>query len=117
MDWMVADSGGHIDLLVLSGSKQADTDPQTVTISQYSAAGGALQRVLYRHDYASHHLYFTMSSFVGDPSGRYLLLGLAFYRGVPGQTFSSAFTEVGWIHNGSIRALKSDGNWLTEVGW
>lgn len=117
VEWMTADSAGDIDLLVLSGRKQASSDPQTVTISQYSAARGVPQRVLYRHDYDGYRLYLTASSLVADPSGQHLLLALVFVRGTGGQTYTSGYSTVGWIDHGSFHALNSHSNRTAQDGW
>jgi hypothetical protein len=114
---MTADSAGHLDLLVLSGRKQAYSDPQTVTISQYSAASGGLPRVLYRHEYDSYRLYLTASSLVADPSGQHLLLALVFVRGTGGQTYTSGPSTLGWIDRGSFHALNSHSNRTAQDGW
>jgi hypothetical protein len=107
----VSDQDGHLDVLNVSGpdpdylngsspeSKQGR--PMIVTVEQFSAASGALQRVLYRHAYqgATYRDHLVGFYLGADSSGSYLLLGLEF-------NVSTATNEVGWLDQGSLRPLK-----------
>jgi hypothetical protein len=109
---MVAAPGGLIDLLTLSGPHPHWTDPQILTITQYSAANGAVRGVLYRHDYETPPVYLAGDVFLtADPSGRYPLLVIGLQRN-PGTTANTVAFELGWIHDGSFHTLESHGNWL-----
>jgi hypothetical protein len=109
---MVAAPGGRIDLLTLSGPHPHWTDPQILTITEYSAATGAPRGVLYRHDYESPPVYLAGDVFLtADPSGRYLLLVFGLQRN-PGTAANTSAFELGWIDDGTFHALKSHGNWL-----
>lgn len=98
---VVSDQAGHLDVLNLSGPQSKAGRPTTVTVEQFSATSGALQRVLYRHAYqgAAYRDHLIGVYLGADPSGRYLLLGLEF-------DVSTVTNEVGWIDQGSLRPLK-----------
>lgn len=97
---VVSDQDGHLDVLRLSGPTNNRHLPMTVTVEQFSAASGAPRRVLYRHDYqgssfGDHLIRFYLA---GDPSGRYLLIGLE-------SDVSTIPNEVGWIDHNSLHAM------------
>jgi hypothetical protein len=98
---VVSDHNGHLDVLNLSGPQSKQGRPMTVTVEQFSAASGALRRVLYRHAYhgAPYRDHLIGVYLSADPSGSYLLLGLEFLAPVTNQ--------VGWIDQGSLRPLKA----------
>ncbi len=98
---VVSDHDGHLDVLNLSGPQSKQGRPMTVTVEQFSAASGALQRVLYRHAYhgAPYRDHLIGVYLSADPSGRYLLLGLEFA--------STDTNQAGWIDQRSLRPLKA----------
>jgi hypothetical protein len=99
---VVSDRDGHLDVLNLSGPQSKQGRPMTVTVEQFSAASGALRRVLYRHAYRGvpYRDYLIGVYLSADPSGSYLLLGLEFAS-------STVTNQVGWIDQGSLRPLKA----------
>jgi hypothetical protein len=115
---MLAAPDGDIDLMTLADRPTPASPPQGLIIAQYSAADGRLQRIIYRHDYASAtaYGYIYSSSIATDPSGRYLLLSVALDH-CEGNTCNSGYTTVGWIEGGSVRPLTSFANWLSVTGW
>lgn len=97
---VVSDHDGHLDVLNLSGPQSKQGLPMTVTVEQFSAASGALRRVLYRHAYHGAPYRDLIGVYLSaDPSGSYLLLGLEFAAAVTNQA--------GWIDQGSLRPLKA----------
>jgi hypothetical protein len=119
---VVSDQDGHLDVLNVSGpdpdplntsaSESKQEQPITVTVEQFSAANGALQRVLYRHAYqgASYRNHLVAFYLGADPSGGYLLLGLE---------FNASTNAVGWLDQGSLHPLKvgKDDAELMPDGW
>lgn len=98
---VVSDQNGNLDVLQVSGPGTDQKQPVTVTVEQFSAASGALERVLYQHVYqGARYRNHLVGVYLGaDPSGSYLLLGLEFNVG-------TVTNEVGWIDQGSLRPLK-----------
>jgi hypothetical protein len=108
---LVAVAAGQFDLLVPSADKKANTQPGAITVGQYSAATGKLERVLYRLGRPGDGLSI-LATLTSDPSGRFLLLHLGMGHG------RARFAGVGWIDHGAFRTLDTS-QWAVPsvTGW
>jgi hypothetical protein len=118
IEQVVADQDGNIDVLVLSGPKNSQGQPQDVSVIQV-AAGSGTPSVLYRHSFVpsgKETLSMNSYSLAADPSGRYILFGVDYViNGTPsGQT---ALSPLGWIGQGAFHALTTGKEFTGTFAW